>query len=415
MRDFAELRAYSGDAVFQPDFEVIRGRARRLRRRRRLLAAGAAALLLVGGFLAYAETRTDRAVLPAVTTADVTGIVATGAKELYGVHKDCQFCDVELYASADTGATWQRRTPPPAPPELNGTPREAALFPLGRHALLWRENSYPIAEPAGTPGIEPAEAADIPMMLERRLWLSLDGGRTWRRPTVSTSPVASVADGFTALDCILIGRRRPCPLYAVDPSSGTIAPLATQPSGITITSQWSFLNTVPLGSGLWIPGLDPATRKPAVAASADGGRTWHTTVFTAGETAAGDHPYARDFPAIAAGADGLAYAVIHRAEEQVTSYRTTDAGLTWTPLPPLGEVSDSGYVTSDGAHVVRTRAGFRASRGGGAYTPVTLAGYPAVLVQLPQKNDHDAPARYLVTMKDRYWISDDGWTWREFR
>ena len=403
MRELAELSAYASDAVFQPDFGVIRGRARRLRLRRRLLATGAAVLLVVAGFLAYAENRTHREVLPTVTAVDVTGVVATGTKDLYGVRKQCQYCAVEFYASADGGVTWRRRTSPPAP-KLDGLPREAVLIPLGRNALLWREGNYPTQV---KPGGETEEPADIPDMLDHRLWLSLDGGRTWRRPTVSTSPVASVADGFRAVDCILIGRNRPCPIYAVDPSSGIIAPLATQPPGITITSQWSFRTSVPLGGVLWVPGLDPATRKPAVASSTDGGRTWHTTVFTAGVA---DHGgYVKYLPRLAAGGDGLAYVVTYRAEGQMTPYRTTDAGLTWTPLPPVSEIWDTGYVTSDGAHVVRTGAGFRSSRGGGAYTPVTLAGYPPIL---PQQVAHDAPGRYLVSPGERYWTSDDGWGWR---
>jgi hypothetical protein len=252
------------------------------------------------------------------------------------------------------------------------------------------------------------------LVLDHRLWLTLDGGRTWRRPTVSTSPVASVADGFEAIDCILIGRRRPCPVYAVDVSSGVIAPLATQPPGIVITPEWSFRTSVPLGGGvLWVPGLDAVTRKPAVASSTDGGRSWHTTVFAAGVAA----PRTREMPVMyypepAAGADGLAYATIYRADDQVTAYRTTDVGRTWTPLAALTGVPDAGYVTADGAHVVFTRAGFRSSRGGATYTPATLPGYPAVLAHLPETGHHAAPGRYLVTAMDRCWTSDNGWVWR---
>lgn len=406
MREFAELRAYAGDAVFQPDFGVIRGRARRLRLRRRLQAAGAATLLLVGGVITYAENRTQRDVPPAVTATEVSGVVATGTKALYGLHAG------EFYASADAGITWKRRTSPPAPAELNGMPRVVSLIGLGRDALLWRdETGYPAG--IGGPGIQVTEQPAFEPEILPRLWLTVDGGRTWRRPAVATSPVASVADGFAAFECMLIGRWRPCPIYAVDPAAGTIAPLANQPTGITIAAGWSFQTTVPIGAGLWVPGLDPVTRKPAVASSTDGGRTWHTTVFTAGVPAPGGKYLSVEYlPTVAAGAGGVAYAVTYRDEQHVTSYRTTDAGRSWTPLPVLGGISGPGYVTGDGAHVVRTRAGFQASRGGGAYTPATLPGYPAQLLQLPQPQANDAPGRYLVTFNDQYWTSDDGWTWR---
>jgi hypothetical protein len=408
MREFAELRAYAGDAVFQPDFGVIRGRARRLRLRRRLHAAGAATLLFVGAFITYAENRTQRDVPPAVTAAEVSDVVATGTSDLFGIHRQCNFCTAQLYASTDTGVTWQPRTTPPMPPELNGLPRVPTLIALGRDALLWRDGTGYPDSPVG-----PTEQPAVDPTVLPRLWLSGDGGRTWRRPVVSTSPAPAVADGFSAFECTLLGYWRPCPIYAVDPSSGIISPLAGQPAGITIAAGWSFRTTAPAGDGLWVPGLDPVTRKPAVASSTDGGRTWHTTVFTAGVPAPrGKYLADKYLPMVAAGAGGLAYAVIYRAEGQVTSYRTTDSGRTWTPLPPLGEIYDAGWVTGDGAHVVHTRGAVQASRQGGAYTPVTLPGYPAVRVQLPAPGAATVPGRYLTSTIDHDWISDDGWTWR---
>jgi hypothetical protein len=83
------------------------------------------------------------------------------------------------------------------------------------------------------------------------------------------------------------------------------------------------------------------------------------------------------------------------------------------PGGAVDEVPDAGFVTADGAHVVKTGREFRASRDGGGYERVTLSGYPADLRQLTKVTSQRATGRYLVHSMSRLYVSDDGWTWRE--
>jgi hypothetical protein len=328
-------------------------------------------------------------------------VVATTPTDLYGLRRPCERCATEFYASADAGRTWQRRVDP-ALPDPDG-PFAPSLVVLGEHALMWVQTA------GGGPLV------NGPRPVTRR-WVTLDGGRTWSPRSVSATPVPAVADGARAVRCDPEAPASPCMFYALDPSDGRFAPLATQPSGLDPQWTGSEVN-VPIGAGLWVPGLDAATRRPAVSISLDGGRTWHEHVFTDGIAAAGSRSgYDKYYPAVAAGSNGVAYVLILHDEgddRRVTSYRTTDGGRTWARLGVLGFTFDPGYVTADGAHVVWASTGdgtgrLMASRGGRDYVPVTLPGFPAELAAGTPAILHDAAGRYLVGG----WISDDGWKWR---
>jgi hypothetical protein len=250
-----------------------------------------------------------------------------------------------------------------------------------------------------------------------RTWITVDGGRTWRRAEVDPDPVAAVPPGTRPVDCGLVGESSPCRIYAVDPATGRFAPLATQPSGITYETYWMAYQTdVPLGDHLWVPGLDPATHKPAVASSSDGGRTWRTHVFTDGVPAVVDDGFIATMylPTVAAGADGTAYALTYREDDRQDPYRTTDGGATWRPVPggAADVAMDEGFVTADGAHVINTGREVLASRDGGGYESVTLPGYPADLLPLPYITSQPAAGRYLAFSQSPLYLSDDGWTWR---
>ena len=418
---FTGLRAYVDNAARQPDFDAVRQRAGRVRRRRAVVSSAAAAVaaLLVTG-LGYAATAGPQVALPkpsASATPDsgwprVTGVQATGAADLYVLYERCRDCGSELYASDDAGATWQRRS---VPPTAGGT-LISTFASLGRGVLVWRDGQLvnlqdlPGSSPTGSAVAEPSGTLG-------REWTTVDGGRSWRQAVVDTKPVAAVPAGTRPVDCHVVGQTSPCRIYAVDPVTGRFAPLATQPSGITVSRNWAGQTDVPLGGRLWVAGLDPATRKPAVASSSDGGRTWHTFVFSGGVPAkpsklgiiAGMY-----LPTVAAGPGGTAYALLYHDDHGREAYRTTDGGVTWRPVPggPVADTPDSGFVTSAGAHVVKSGDGFRISRGGGRYQPVTLAGYPADLLPLPQLTSQQAPGRYVVFADARLYLSDDGQTWR---
>jgi len=432
---FSGLRDYADNAARQPDFAAVQQRAGRVRRRRAVgsgAAAVAAALVATG--LGYAATAGPGGGPPAAaptpsTSADLgagwprwTSVAATGPADLYGLFERCRDCAPELYASADAGNTWQRRPVPPAPDDPGaGSLRMPWLTSLGPGILAWKDAKLTsLAELQGSrpPSTEPADGGRSPSAVER-LWITVDGGRTWRQAEVDPNPVAAVPPGTRPVDCNFISPPSPCRVYAVDPASGRFAPLADQPSGITFERGWVAAQTdVPLGGQLWVPGLDPATRKPAVASSSDRGRTWHTHVFTDGVPAVVDDGRIATMylPTVAAGADGTAYALTYRDDHRLAPYRTTDGGVTWRPMPggPVTITPDGGFVTADGAHVVNTGQEFWASRDGGGYERVTLPGYPpdALRLSLFEVTSQEATGRYMMFSDSRLYLSDAGWTWR---
>lgn len=425
---FEELRAYADGAVRQPGFADIRRRARRVRRRRTAAssAAAAVAVLVVTG-LGYVATTGSRGGLPvavptpATSAADagwplVTSVAATGRKDLYAVVERCRGCGPQLYASPDAGVTWQRRPVPPAP-DREGDPRSALIVELGNGILAWQERRSVKLEDLRTwPSTAPSKPAygGQGSSVRQGLWITVDGGRTWRRAAIDPEPVAAVPPGTRPVDCGLLGPAAPCRIYAVNPVSGRFAPLADQPPGITLQSGWAGQTNVPLGAGLWVPGMDQATRKPAVAASSDGGRTWRTRVFTDGVAA---ETYdgmvaAMYLPTVAAGPNGTAHVLTYRADLRKDTHRSTDGGASWVPGDSVPEVPDAGFVTADGAHVVNTGQGFLADRDSGSYTAATLPGFPAELRQHVPIVSHPAAGRYLVSLSPGLLLSDDGWKWR---
>jgi hypothetical protein len=116
---------------------------------------------------------------------------------------------------------------------------------------------------------------------------------------------------------------------------------------------------------------------------------------------------------VTAGTNGTAYVLTYRNDRENDPYRTTDGGVTWRSGAAVAQVPDAGYVTADGAHVVKTGRQFRASRDGSAYQPVTLPGYPADLRKLTQVTSEQAAGSYLVFSGARVFRSADGWQWRQ--
>jgi hypothetical protein len=417
--NFAGLREYARTVVRQPDFAAVQRRARRVRRRH-AVASGAVTLifaLLVSG-VAYAAGLGGNGGGPVAGAtpsagADteggwprVTNAVATGSGSVYAVYQRCRECDPQLYASVDVGATWQPRSLPPAEGAPNAAGRMGELVSLGAATLAWRDVAIATFEPGK--GFVPWSAS------RPKLWITVDGARTWRTAVVDSDPVAAVPAGTRPVGCVLLGRDSPCRVYAVDPDTGRLAPLAHQPTGISVDVQWAATVDVPIGGRLWVPGVEPATRKPVVAASPDGGRTWRTHVFTDGVPA--DRPDGPDAvvvqPAVAAGTEGVAYALITVGVDRLRPYHTTDGGATWQPVPGDVWSEDAGFVTADGAHIIKGYGRFQASRDGRPYEPVTLPGYPSNLLDTYAITSRPAADRYLSFAVSHLYLSDDGWAWR---
>lgn len=417
---FARLRSDVSDAVRQPDFTTVLHRGGQVRRRRTVTSTAlllatvlTATVLTVTGLGHAAQNRTGNTG-SAPTTNDtwprMTSATTTGTT-LYGILQRCQNCNAELYASPDGGKTWQRRTTPTQPVNA-GTP---TLIPLAPDTIAWRNGrtAVPIDEvlkslsppsPKRTPN-RPA----VPKILDW-LWLTSDGGRTWRPATVDTQPVATIPEGTQPVDCGLL-HIPTCTVAAINPATRRFAPLATQPGGITAQPlRTSDVTTAP-GSPLRVSGLDLRTRQPAIATSFDAGRTWHTHVFTGHRTTSPPQP-----PQIAAGSGTTAYALTYRADQTADAHYTTDGGRTWRTgdtirdAPPTG-----GFVAADGSHIVPTGTGFVAGHGTGRYTPTTLTGYPRQPTLTTQVNPGPVTQQYVVTSDTAPHVSEDGRTWRRVK
>jgi hypothetical protein len=416
---FEDLRDYAGSTVRPPDFADIRQRARRIRRRRAVASAAAVAVLAATGLGYAAVSQADRGSQVAVPTPTpsnaaekgwprTTAVAATGTDDLYVVVERCRDCGPELYASADAGATWQPRTEPP-PPADAAVPRFSSIVSLGPGILAWQDGH--VLTIGEAQGMSPLPDNNGP---SDRLWITVDGGRTWRRAGIDPKPVATLPPGTRPVDCGLAGRDAPCLIYAVNPVTGRFAPLAGQPSGITVESGWASQTNVPPGARLWVPGLDPVTRMPALASSSDRGRTWRTHVFADGvQAVTQDGTIATMYlPTVAAGPNGTAYVLTYRDDLRKDTHRTTDGGATWKSGASVPEIPDAGFVTADGAHVVNAGGQFLAARAGRGYERVTLPGFPAVPRQYAYPVSQQVAGRYLVSPSDDLALSDDGWTWR---
>ncbi|GAA4604596.1 hypothetical protein BJY16_005065 [Actinoplanes octamycinicus] len=407
---FDDLRAYAEQAVRQPDFAVIRQRA--ARHRRRSLGAGLAAVLsvlLATGFGYAVATGSPSDPPPPVDPgppADfprLAQVVSTGPDDLYAVVERCVDCGRQLYASPDGGATWQRRAVPASPNLVTD------LVVLGKGLLAWRDSRI-LTEDSSPP------ATPDPATMEL-LWTSKDGGRTWRPATVDPEPVAAAPAGTKPVDCRLVGREDSCRVYAVDPATGRFAPLAHQPAGFTFQDSWTDAVSVPAGGRMWIPGLDPVTRKPAVAVSGDNGRSWHTHVFAGGLRIEPQPDFVPQIylPTVAADSGSTGYALLYRDDRRQDPYRTTDGGLTWQPVTGLAlpETIEPGTVTADGAHAVRAGGTFQVYDDR-QYWAVALPGFPDELQEpLTNRITHDGAGRYVVFSEKKLCLSDDGRTWRQ--
>jgi hypothetical protein len=364
---FDGLRAYVGGAVRQPDFGVVQGRARRLYRRRVIITSAVTAVVVAVGLGLAARGEPDRHTMP-VTPAPQPSpnssfnrqnhnafLFAGGVHNLYAVAGDCMGCSDRLFASADDGATWQRRSRPPAPKGGTGV---ADVDALGPQLIAW--------------GWVPADLRTLADD-KKYQYVSVDGGVTWRPIVVDATPVAAVPAGTAPVDCASVNRVAGCRVYAADPVTGHFAPLAAQPAGFDLDPDWIGRARPTIGAGIYLPGTDPVTRKPAVAASSDGGLTWQTTVLAAG-TAVGKGSFAATF--ITAGANGVAYADADRDPSDRLVYRTTDGGRTWTPGATMSESASSGVVTPDGGDLTQPdpmdHTKFEISRAGGPYQPITV-------------------------------------------
>jgi hypothetical protein len=210
--------------------------------------------------------------------------------------------------------------------------------------------------------------------------VSVDGGRTWSGLAVR-SAIDVVPDGG-ALICHSARQQEPCRLYAVDPSAARMAPLSAQPP-LRLDQPASIMD---VNGRLWVTGTDRASRRPAVAVSADRGRTWSSHVF---DELASCTSQSCPAPALATADGRTVYVMVpDPAERERIVYQTKDAH-SWSRLDtgdvPYGRGMGWSFVAADGSHVIcalgpRGRdvdeCQFRAGMGGDGYQPAQLDGLP---------------------------------------
>jgi hypothetical protein len=247
--------------------------------------------------------------------------------------------------------------------------------------------------------------------------ISRDGGVSWA--PVRTTPAAQPAPPGAAVLCRPVADAAACTLQVVEPS-GRSAPLSGRPALAPAEGPVSGD-----GDNLWVAGTDPGSGRPAVAVSADRGRTWSTHVFA---DVTGCAERGCDPPELAVGGGQAAYAVVaDPASGRYVVYRGTAAGG-WERLadvvgdPPRYPGAVWSFVASDGAHVLAQpvsgagrdgdldRVRFWSAAGGSGYRPVALDGLPDTVYPVRRTPDGWF---YTTSYGDHSVLygSADGWRW----
>jgi hypothetical protein len=257
-----------------------------------------------------------------------------------------------------------------------------------------------------------------------RVQVSTDGGGTWGLAVQSSQPVWTVPAAATVV-CLGAGDGvAPCALYAVDPGSGAFSLLAGKPP-VLADRDTSLAPVTQDGTRLWVAGSEPVSGRPAVAESADAGRTWSMrTLPGPGKCAARCLA-----PELLSGTDGARYAVVNdRRQHRLWAFRADRTG--WTPLAgahavPYADItlSSVGFVAGDGrlvlAQPIRERgqgldwlrfwAAPRSDPSRADYQPVPLDGLPATVHSIRRTPDGFYYA--LSYGDDTLYGSADGWHW----
>jgi hypothetical protein len=425
MPDFSGLRLAAEEAARQPDFDTVRNRAIRLRRRRRLTVAGGGAgalalLLAVAASLTNAFTGPEHEAAPRPSTtatipkippgqplADsytfLSGMMGDSGHVYVVAARTCKFevdCQVELLASDDAGRTWSSRGPLPPEGQDDVFSELEPLGPLTLSTVGGGGKQFGTVRGGG-----------------KQFASSADAGATWRRATVTETPIEVVPAGY-AIASVSVGGRAGV-LYALDPVRAVLAPLATQPP---IVSFWASGSQE--AAGLWVTGWERGTFKPAVSISRDRGRTWTSHVFTELPALPSVNSKTPDWFAVPrfASRDGLiGYVSVWQSSASRRIYRTPDGGARWRAIEAIGITDGSMYVAADGAFVSKRTTGsietspnlrYQKSVNGEPATPFQPAGLPPSVVGSP-KVAPDGTVSVFEPATGTMYVSDDGLTYRE--
>ena len=203
-------------------------------------------------------------------------------------------------------------------------------------------------------------------------------------------------------------------IEVIDPAAGLVRPLASQPPLLMRRLQRA-------DGAIWVAGLDPDTRRPAVAVSRDGGQNWSVRELPGATPAPTDGEFmtASYLPVVASWDGETAYATLPPApvgppptaapEGKLTFpvFRSVDGGDTWERLEPpwRGAWPISPWATADGRLVMDLPDGDgrRLVYDGEGFE---LASPPGLPVQVSMDGQ-------VASTADAVYVTDDGWTWRE--
>jgi hypothetical protein len=361
------------DAVRQPSLDLLLRRARLRRLRRRVLASTVVvAVLLTGALSLLARPRAD---------AEPMGPHHSGTEDVIFVDPqtvvEVSFtpCYVLFSLSVDGGATWSpyRGPEPESPCHPTGSISPVGYVVVDRHTFL--------ATVGG------------------RQYLSTDTGVTWRG-VLSPLRVDGFSPGTRLLECqgTCAGRTT---VQAIAPVTGDLEELRAT-SGLR---SFASIQGTPDGA-IWVAGRD-YQGAAMLAWSIDAGRTWGTKALP--------QDAANDMIVVARSAR-TAYLLLSLGDK-LTSYVTTDGGLTWAwtfhAAPAAGSLvgafsADDRSLTiasareqwaDDGQLWVSDDYGTTFTRG--APAPPGWAGSRAGML-------------WYHSLDDRYaYLTTDGRTWRE--
>jgi hypothetical protein len=388
--DFAGLRAVVVDAVHQPEFPAVQRRAGRLRNRRRVAVSALAAAVVAAVAVGVAVRDRDRA-LPEPAQPQPVGRVTM----VQG--GDIDHLYVTTYPICDEGTS--------AAPQDDCGQRVYAW----EGGSTWRRVVLPADAGGDFLGVRGPDLLVLTASTDpARAYVSGDGGRRWLPLAPAPAAVEAVPAGGAPYGCEEASRTAlRCVVTVLDPATGRQAALAKQPP-----VEVAYPPRPGAGTEIWVDGIDPASRRPAVAWSRDGGRSWSTHVF-AGEPAA-DPDFNPPQAQIQTAGGPAVYVFLLSGRGEPSAYRSGDGGATWAALPDTGRgFGRWSLVAADGAHVVAdadNSGRYQASRDGGPYEPVELTGLPPITA-VPTT----VTGGYVTTAESdpsAFYLSTDGYAWR---
>jgi len=390
------LRDELRSTITPPDLAHVAGRARQRTVRRRMQVGAVAAVVAVSVAVPVLRSLPEAAQPPAqppVPSTMTFQLDFADADHAYALGSDCEepegTCTLELFATADGGRNWEKRTLP------DGDEKYA----LGDLTVLDADRLVIYRVSAGDE--------------EWRRIASDDSGRTWRDVGMGEmgAPAPLSEDAWIQQVCVGEAEDGGCRLGVgtMSPDGEKVVPAPAQPPLVEPLAGSSATE----GGRFWAAGIDRATGRWAISVSSDLGSTWTTTpVDVPGE------PAMTDAWAVVEN-DGVLYTTLQGSIAKgpfglLAVFRSTDGGRTWTntwratPDTVLQAMLGIPVATDDGRLLVYSAATgtYESSDGGRTFAKARQ--------QLPGEVMWTRGGYVAKRANHGYAISTDGVDWRTF-